>query len=81
MENIIPVLWSPVHPEATQIQVWNTNDDLQTFCLFGWQLFTAQGAVVDTGSISCNGENYASWNGNRQWPYNYVCDTLGLTLI
>jgi hypothetical protein len=81
MENIQPVLWSPVLPEATQIQVWNNNDDLETQCNFGWQLLTATGQYVDTGAIACTGDQYQQWDGNRQWPYNFVCDFLGLTLI
>jgi hypothetical protein len=81
MEQIQPIKWNPDKPEATQIQVWNSSDDLESQCTFGWQLLTDTGATVDTGSIFCTGVDYLQWDGNRQWPYNYVCNFLGLTLI
>ena len=81
MEQIQPIKWNPNEPDATQIQVWNTNDNLDSQCTFGWQLLTANGTPVDTGAIMCYGQDYLQWDGNRQWPYNFVCDSLGLTLV
>ena len=81
MENIVPIKWNPDTPDATQIQVWNASDNLDTQCTFGWQLLTSSGEFVDTGSIFCTGQDYLNWDGNRQWPYNFVADTIGVTLV
>lgn len=81
MQNIIPVSWIPGEPDATQLQVWNVNDNLESSCTFGWQLLTQQGAPIDTGAIECSGVEYLNWDGNRQFPYDYVANFLGLILI
>ena len=81
MEQIEPIKWNPEKPEATQLNVWNTDDNLSTQCLFGWQLLTAEGALVDNGTAPCTGNDYAAWDGNRQFPYNYISKALGVTLI
>jgi hypothetical protein len=80
MQQIEPIQWNP-EQIATQLQVWNINDNLETNCSFGWQLLTAQGAYVDTGTISCAGVEYLQWDGNRQFPYDFVANFLGLILI
>lgn len=81
MQNIEPIKWVPGKPDATQLQVWGTYDDLETFCNFGWQLFTATGEPIDTGAVQCSGVEYLNWDGNRQFPYDYVANFLGLILV
>jgi hypothetical protein len=66
---------------AEKIQVWNTNDNLDSQCTFGWQLLTASGAYVDTGSVFCAGQDYTQWDGNRNYPYTYVAGIIGVTLL
>lgn len=80
MQNIIPIKWNPDKPEATQLNVWNTDDNLNSQCLFGWQLLDDSGALVDNGTAPCTGVDYIQWDGNRQFPYDYIANTLGVTL-
>lgn len=80
MQQIEPINWNP-EQVATQLQVWNVNDNLESGCTFGWQLLTAQGSYVDTGTVPCDGITYLDWDGNRQFPYNYVANTIGVTLL
>lgn len=80
MKKIVPIIWIPGEPKATQLQVWNINDNLQDSCSFGWQLLTEEGAPLDTGAIQCTGVDYLQWDGNRQFPYDYVANTLSVTL-
>jgi hypothetical protein len=81
MEQIQPILWNPVTPEATQLSVWNTDDNLSNQCLFGWQLLTETGSLVDRGTVPCTGNDYVDWDGNRQFPYTYTAKALGVTLL
>lgn len=81
MEAIQPIKWSADKPEATQLNVWNINDDLTTQCLFGWQLLTEEGALVDNGTIQCAGVDYSKWDGNRKYPYTFTAENLGVTLL
>lgn len=80
MQQIEPINWNP-EQVATQLQVWNVSDNLETACTFGWQLLTAQGSYVDTGAVPCDGVTYLDWDGNRQFPYNYVANSIGVTLL
>ena len=81
MQQIEPIAWIPGQPDATQIQVWNITDNLESNCSFGWQLLTAQGAFLDTGTLPCDGITYLDWDGNRVWPYEFVANTIGVVLI
>jgi hypothetical protein len=81
MQQIQPILWNPTTPEATELSVWNNDDNLIDQCLFGWQLLTDTGALVDRGTAPCTSTDYTDWNGNRQYPYDYVAKALGVVLI
>jgi hypothetical protein len=80
MQQIEPIVWT-TKQVATEIQVWNINDNLDSNCTFGWQLLTADGAYVDTGTIPCESVEYQNWDGNRQYPYQYTADTIGVILV
>lgn len=80
MQDIQPIQWTP-GVWAEKIQVWNTNDNLESQCSFGWQLLTSQGAYVDTGAVFCAGQEYTQWDGNRSFPYTFVANFIGVTLI
>jgi len=80
MQDIQPIQWAP-GVWAEKIQVWNTNDNLESQCNFGWQLLTASGAYVDTGAVFCAGQDYSQWDGNRSYPYTYVAGIIGVTLL
>jgi hypothetical protein len=80
MQNIEPIQYTDKPLIATQISVQNSNDNLEDSCLFTWQLYTEQGEYVDNGSIPCSGVEYLNWDGNRQFPYEYVANNIGVIL-
>jgi hypothetical protein len=81
MQNIIPIKWVPNKPDATIISVVNIDDNLETQSTFRWQLLDAIGALVDEGTVLCAGVEYLNWDGNRQFPYTFTADALGVTLL
>ena len=81
MRNIEPIRYTDEDVLSTQIRVGIVEDDLATFSRFAWWLFTAEGAPVDSGVIICDGDNYLSWDGNNEFPYEYTATTIGVVLI
>lgn len=66
---------------ATQLKVTIIEDDLEIQAFFNWYLFTDTGEVVNNGITMCNNEDYTNWDGNSDFPYNFVASLLGLTII
>lgn len=82
MKPIEPIQYVPDSPLiATFLLVWIITDNLSTAAVFGWQLLTDQSELVDNGSVSCEGQDYAGWDGNRTFPYTFTADTIGVTLL
>lgn len=82
MKQIEPIQYVPTSPLiATLITVWIISDNLVDQALFGWQLLTDQQEIVDNGTVACEGQDYANWDGNRQFPYTFTANALGVTLI
>jgi hypothetical protein len=82
MKEIVPIQYVPDSPLiAVYLTVWVITDNLSTAAVFGWQLLTDQSELVDNGSVSCEGQEYQSWDGNRTFPYTFTADIIGVTLL
>jgi hypothetical protein len=82
MQQIQPIQYVPTSPLiATQINVWTVFDNLENMANFNWQLLTINGELVDWGTVTLSDQEYIGWNGNRQYPYSYTSQTIGVTLL
>jgi hypothetical protein len=81
MKAIEPIQYTPYPLIATEIRVTNNDDNLESQCAFYWWLFTADNTLVDNGAVMCDGDNYTTWDGNREYPYQFVADKIGVVLI
>jgi hypothetical protein len=66
---------------VTQLSVKILYDDLNTHAVFYWALHTVTGTKVNEGTVDCVGEEYELWDGNNNFPYEYVAQVKGLSLI
>jgi hypothetical protein len=81
MKTITPIQQTTDGPLCTHLKVWSVSDDLETNCDFNWILFDEIGQVVNNGMLHCGTEDYSTWNGNNEFPYNFVAEHLNIDLI
>lgn len=66
------------------------NDNLYNSCVFQWKLGTLKPSLA-TGfsyslnikaesNVTCDGLNYTNWDGNNEFPFEYVANLLDLTI-
>jgi hypothetical protein len=67
-------------PEADRLLVVIQSDDLTSTSIFRYTLQSG-GNVLMVNSISCTGEAYTDWDGNNDFPFNFVADTIGVEII
>lgn len=75
------ILETNEHIPVTQLCIRILSDDLNTHAVFYWSLHTSTGTKINEGTIDCTGDDYATWDGNNNFPYEYVCSIKGLSLI
>lgn len=86
MKAISPVtIWKDgVSKTATQFNLRSIGDDLATAALFYYELRDEFGAVLTTGNITMDGQEYADWNSNpdaNAEAYRWAASNLNLTII
>ena len=85
MKKIQPIqLW--VNGSIQTVNYFNLNisyDDLQSSCLFQYQLIPdiKTGVAVGNGSLVMDGNEYLTWDGSNTDAYNYALTKLNLTPI
>ena len=80
MRGINAIIWTNTGLTATQLAVTCGYDDWSSTRTYNWTLFTAQGQVVDSGTIQESGETYTPLLTSLQYPYSFVANAKGLTL-
>ena len=80
IKNIEPVQCFP--SEATQIRVDDCHLVLDVSASFQWALLDAAGVVVaGPGRKLIEGEEYAAWQGDDNYPVELVAEKVGVTII
>lgn len=64
---------------CTRLYVQISNDNLNTQCTLYWELRDRFGVLHDRGNGLIVGEDYATWDGNNQFPFEFEADILGLS--
>ncbi len=78
--NITPIKAIFNKPEANRLSVEIQNDNLTASAQFSYKLLLEKIFVMN-GIVNCTEEDYLSWNGNNDFPFNFVAEQLGLTII
>lgn len=78
-EFVTPINWTRGKPLATAVTIAIIFDDLHTGATFQATIWAGD-SVIDTVNVSCLGSNYAGWNGNNDYPVQFVCNALQLEL-
>jgi hypothetical protein len=81
MKSIQPTPWTNTGLIAAQLNVTCVFDDWNTTRTYNWVLFTADGHVVDSGTEQEAGDTYTPLLPSLQYPYTFVANAKGLTLI
>jgi hypothetical protein len=89
MKQIEPItIWkNGQSQEATILNAYIINDNLESSCSFYYQL-CASGEQPDTigqsladGNVTMDGENYLAWDGSNDYAFSYIAEKLNLTII
>lgn len=80
MIQIQPIQFTTEGNIATQLDVEIISNDSISLALFGWTLYDSTGIYVDNGTIYCGGVDYSNWNGDDNYPYEFIMNTLGLSI-
>ena len=77
--------------EANLLKAYIIEDNLQTACLFSYQLCSSGegneamplvvGQNLSEGRIYMSGETYLAWDGSNDYAFSYIAEKLNLTLI
>ena len=67
--------------QVTHLGVKIINDDLLTTCFLSWQLMDDNGLNLVNGNMEITGDDYKSWSGDNEYPFNYVANKLNVTII
>ena len=65
----------------TSLEVVIIQDDLSNSCSLFYKVSDQNNTPISTGNMVIGGQDYQDWNGNNNYPYQFVANTLGLTLI
>jgi hypothetical protein len=69
------------------------SDDLKANCTFYWavksynisptgsEYLNPSSEILDEGNLYMGGENYLNWSGDNDSAYNFIAESLNLTLI
>jgi hypothetical protein len=63
---------------CTRLYVRIANDNLNTECGLYWELRDRFGVMRDRGYSGIGGEDYANWDGNNEFPFEFESIILGL---
>lgn len=73
MRNITPIQFTnePILATKLDVTVSHVTDALTSFANFSWSLHSDDGELVNNGVTVCDGDNYTSWDGNENYPYEF----------
>lgn len=86
MKQIQPLtIWRDgVSEEATYIKLYISYDNLESFCMFQYQLLDINSYPIAEGSRSIDGQEYINWGSSgdsNNEAYQIVASMLNLTLV
>ena len=86
MRNIQPLtIWKDGSSEdAVYLKLYISYDDLESFCMFQYQLLDVNNYPIAEGNRSITGQEYINWknsNDSNKEAYQIVATMLNLTLI
>lgn len=78
----VEVSWnSQVMYTLTSLNVNIITDDLSSMCALYFTVLDSDGNMRKQGNYYIQGEDYTNWDGNNDYPYQYVATQENLTLI
>ena len=93
MKSIEPILiWkNGESQEANLLNAIIINDNLESSCSFYYSLNASGegtqamplhiGQTLAEGNITMSGEQYLAWDGDNNFAFSYIAETLNLTLM
>jgi hypothetical protein len=86
MKTIQPInIWKDgVSEDAIYLKLYISYDDLESFCMFQYQLLDTNMHSITDGSRSISGQEYIDWGASgdsNNEAYQIVATMLNLTLI
>jgi len=66
---------------ATALDVQIASDDLSASCELNYQVLNQLNSYVSSGKATIQGQDYEQWDGNNDYPFTFVANMLGITLI
>lgn len=72
---------NPDDGQCSHIHVSIVHDDLQNSCRLFYALFDTEGNIPLQRNMDMDVEAYQAWDGNNDYPYQYVAQKLNLVLI
>ena len=76
---ILPL--NPPTKQAVSLSVTVTNDNLINSCQVYFEMYDSNGQTVYYGNTSIVGDDYTSWDGNNDYPYQYIAKLFSLTIL
>jgi hypothetical protein len=82
MANIEPIkIWkSGEKIEATQFKLTIVKDNLKDTCAFQYTMLAEDGAELDSGGLTMDGEDYSQWSGESEYAYQWAANKLNITI-
>lgn len=65
---------------AHWLHVTIQEDDLMSYAKFHWVLFSEDMTPLKMGDVVCDKEDYASWDGNNEFPFTYVSNEIEVSI-
>jgi len=93
MKQIEPIsIWkNGESQEATILNAYIINDNLQSCCTFYYQLCLSGEPTEETplvisqtladGNVTISGDDYLAWGGANDYAFSYIAEKLNLTII
>ena len=78
--NITPITIIFNKPEADKLSVTIQGDNLSSQAQFNYTLLAGNESLL-CGSVTIEGEEYLTWDGNNDFPFEYVAGQIGVEII
>lgn len=78
--NITPIKAIFDKPEADNLVVTIQSDNLTDLAQFNYTLRSGELSLI-CGQVNVTGEDYSGWDGNNDFPYNFVAENIGVEII
>lgn len=65
---------------VSALEAWIAFDNMSTFAKIGWHLKDSNGAIVRSGSVGIEGDDYLNWTGDNETAMQVAAIAAGVEL-